>query len=403
MNRLTISGLFAVLIVLSCSKKDKSSVPVDLFNQKAPVVNHFTIGLEDQGEEYQLGSPIGVRTDSELNIYIADRSWMTIKVYDSTGVFIREFGGRGRGPGEFGEINTFEITPEEDFFILDRGRRSYTYVTKQGELVHRQQYKFNEMGMYLPDDVDFYDDKLIGLYRTSTNNIEGNPLFNRKYFHLSDRNITKKDTSFFTFPDLNDLEQTRLNWIVFTRFAGSFTLNSSRDRFYYSPIIYNRNLYVFKRAGNAWEVKEVIKLTDFGIESIVENTKQQHDLYIERKVPGLTTTMFGGFPEAHRGRVNTFDMGLYELSDGRLISFVGKWRDDLEKEGPHEEVIDIYAQTLNLETREVTFLGLVQSVEEDYLPNKPLINWVDAEDNFYLLNKTSIGIPSVTKFSIEGL
>ncbi len=48
-------------------------------------------------------------------------------------------------------------------------------------------------------------------------------------------------------------------------------------------------------------------------------------------------------------------------------------------------------------------IGLEEQGEEDYLPNKPLINWVDAEDNFYLLNKTSIGIPSVTKFSIEGL
>jgi hypothetical protein len=402
-NRLTISGLFAVLIVLSCSKKDKSSVPVDLFNQKAPVVNHFTIGLEDQGEEYQLGNPIGVRTDSELNIYIADRSWMTIKVYDSTGVFIREFGGRGRGPGEFGEINTFEITPEEDFFILDRGRRSYTYVTKQGELVHRQQYKFNEMGVYLPNDVSFYEDKVIGIHRTSTNNVIVNPIYEREYFHITDRFITNRDTSFFTFPDLQDIEQKKFNWIVFTRFVGSFTLNTAKGKFYYSPIIYNRNLYVFKRAGEAWEVEEIIKLTDFGIESTVLYTKEENDQYLKNGVSGIMARMFGGFPGVHYGRINTFDMGLYELSDGRLISFVGKWRDDLDKVGPHEEVIDIYAQTLNLETREVNFLGLVQSVEEDYLPNKPLINWVDAEDNFYLLNKTSIGIPSVTKFSIEGI
>ena len=82
---------------------------------------------------------------------------------------------------------------------------------------------------------------------------------------------------------------------------------------------------------------------------------------------------------------------------------MGKWRDDLSKERDHEFVIDIYAQTYDTESKEVRFLGLVQSVEADMNHFKPLINWKDKEDNFYLLNNNGISIPSVTKFSIEGL
>ncbi|MDZ7756260.1 6-bladed beta-propeller [Rhodohalobacter sp.] len=93
------------------------------------------IGAESQGEEYQLGDPVGVRTDSSLNIYVADRASLTIRMFDPDGKFIRDIGRRGRGPSEFLDINTFEITPEENFFVLDRGNWRYKHLTKEGDEV----------------------------------------------------------------------------------------------------------------------------------------------------------------------------------------------------------------------------------------------------------------------------
>jgi hypothetical protein len=395
-------SMLIVFTVFSCTKSEKDTVPDDLLKRQASVVNHFTIGLEDQGEEYQLGSPIGVRTDSELNIYIADRASMTIKVFDSTGVYIREFGGRGRGPGEFLDMNTFEITPEEDFFVLDRGRWRYTFVDNQGEQISSESFSFEPMGNFFPHDVDFYEDKTIGLDVSATNEVELFPIFERPLFHIYDRTLSKKDTSFFKFKELQEIEINRFTFVMFIGRQGSFVVNKAKDRFYYSPYLYHRNLYVFKKDREHWKLDGVRKLTDFGLKSFTKTTVQENKDLRSKNVSGLVVMRFG-FPEPHTGRVNTFDMGLYELSDGRLISFVGKWRDDLSKERDHEFVIDIYAQTYDTESKEVRFLGLVQSVEADMNHFKPLINWKDKEDNFYLLNNNGISIPSVIKFSIEGL
>ena len=111
--------------------------------------------------------------------------------------------------------------------------------------------------------------------------------------------------------------------------------------------------------------------------------------------------LYGG-REPHIGRINAFDAGIHTLNDGRIISFVGTWRNLLTDDGVYENFIDIYAQIIDKKL-EVQYLGFIKSIEATKMPYKPFINWKDKDENFYLLDNTDINYPTVTKFSIDKL
>jgi len=74
--------------------------------------------LDGPAEEL-LGRPAAVRTDRAGNVYVADRGSMTVRVFDTQGRFLRAFGGRGRGRGEFLEITCLEVTSDGELIVAD--------------------------------------------------------------------------------------------------------------------------------------------------------------------------------------------------------------------------------------------------------------------------------------------
>lgn len=255
---------------------------------------------------------------------------------------------------------------------------------------------------FLPDAIDHYEGQIIALYNDGVYNPE-KPLTEKELFHVYDKGLKSRKASFFKFSELKDIEINTFSWLAFLGKPGSFTLNRDKSELYYSPAIYHGNIYCFRRErGSEWKLHKVINTTGFSQESYTMLDKNLYDKFRSESVPGLRAMMFGGAPEPYRGRVNTFDAGIYQLSDGRIIQFAAAWRDPLDQEGVHEQVIDVYAQIINRDDS-VQPLGLVKSVEATRVPLKPLVNWKDSEDHFYLLENTELNYPSVTKFRIEGL
>lgn len=385
---------------LACNSQGDTS-PITSEGKNVEVSNILKLGLEEQGEDFQLGDPKGVRTDENNNIYIADRASLTIKVYNQEGEFVKEIGRRGRGPAEFLDINSFEITPEGNFFVLDRGNMRYTQVTKNGEPVSSEPIDFSMEWQFYPDDIDYYEDKALVLFNDGVHS-EIKPLLEKELFYVYDKKLKTKYSSFFKFSEFQDIEVTDFAWVSFLGKPGSFILNQEKDELFYSPLIYHGNIYQFTKTEDEWKLSNVIKTGDTEVDSYVEFERPLLEKYRQLGVPGLRATRYGGGPDAHIGRVNTFDAGIHQLSDGRVILFVGKWRDPLDKKGEHENVIDIYAQIIN-QDYSVETVGLITSVEAAKMPWKPFVNWKDADDNFYLLDNTDINYPTVTKFRINQL
>ena len=91
-------------ILLSCTSSDEEGFIDELLSAEVAVNSDLIIGHPDQSIDNQLGEPIAVRTNGKGQIFVADRASMQIKVYDEWGNFQQSIGGRGRGPGEFHEM-----------------------------------------------------------------------------------------------------------------------------------------------------------------------------------------------------------------------------------------------------------------------------------------------------------
>jgi hypothetical protein len=105
-------------------------------------VNVFTVGRAE-GESWEMFSGIsGMAFDDTDNLYVLDRENFRVVVFDASGRFVRQFGRRGAGPGEF--QLTFHIAIDADGHVVvsDIGNRAYILFTADGRHVRNVPYGY---------------------------------------------------------------------------------------------------------------------------------------------------------------------------------------------------------------------------------------------------------------------
>ena len=84
----------------------------------------LTIGDESTTYEGEpLGTLAGVAVDERGQLYLADKSNSRVLVLTPDGRFVRSFGQKGKGPGEFVAISGIELDEAGLLYVLDRGQR----------------------------------------------------------------------------------------------------------------------------------------------------------------------------------------------------------------------------------------------------------------------------------------
>jgi len=86
---------------------------------KYKMADVITLGGDEYPEEGMLFYPYKIRVDSQNNVYVLDIQDKKIKVYDDKGNWIRNFGGRGQGPGEFMAVGDFDVSYDGRIFVSD--------------------------------------------------------------------------------------------------------------------------------------------------------------------------------------------------------------------------------------------------------------------------------------------
>lgn len=376
-----------LLLFISCTSNKKE---IDNFEKGKPIeVNqNLIIGNSEQPDEYQLGDPIGIRTDSLGNIYIADRATLKIKKFNREGLFLKTIGKRGRGPGEFYDINSFELTAKGDFFIVDKGNIRYTIVGHDGKELFSKKIDISKWQFY-PKQISFLKDKIISLYHDPNRvNAINKPMFEREMFYEYSLDLDHRLTAFLPYKELVGL-QDKAAWVNFVGTPGSFIIEkgTSKPEIIYSPRVYNGNFYQIKNEiDSVWSVETFhgIKPAFPAFEKFEE---AEFDVLLNKKLPGLFRNYFDK-REPYRGRINVADEGIFRLKNGKIVQFRSQWSHLKSNQKPDStNVLDIYVQlfdeNLNLERDSYLF-----SLENRQRLRTPIINWKDQNDEFYYIVNT---------------
>jgi len=78
-----------------------------------------SIGLLEGDEEYLFRRVSHAATLSDGEILVSDGSEAEFRAFDSSGRFLRRFGGEGEGPGEFQELTKWVVTPGDTVLAWD--------------------------------------------------------------------------------------------------------------------------------------------------------------------------------------------------------------------------------------------------------------------------------------------
>jgi hypothetical protein len=103
----------------------------------------LSIGGTDDREEYIFMEMSRMAVDDHGNIYILDRRAAHIKVFDSSGTYLRTIGRKGQGPGEFQNPIEMFISYDHELLIEDFNNRRLSFYTLEGE--HLKDQPFGDM------------------------------------------------------------------------------------------------------------------------------------------------------------------------------------------------------------------------------------------------------------------
>lgn len=83
-----------------------------------------------------LGDIADYTIDEKSNVYVLDRAFKKIKMYDKEGVFVREYGkGEGRGPGEFIRPSSIDIDKKGNLYVVDMSKQDITVYDSSNNVI----------------------------------------------------------------------------------------------------------------------------------------------------------------------------------------------------------------------------------------------------------------------------
>ncbi|GAH67513.1 unnamed protein product, partial [marine sediment metagenome] len=112
--------------------EEKNGVTV-VKNPKEPIYGEDVFSLEEElsigkaegREEYMFSEIESIAVDNEGRIYVFDYKEKNVKIFDKSGEFIKTFGRKGQGPGEFNIPFNMIITSQNEIMVKDMRRLSF--------------------------------------------------------------------------------------------------------------------------------------------------------------------------------------------------------------------------------------------------------------------------------------
>jgi len=206
--------LFISLLSVSCSKESAYPAVTEVIEGVKVITNpdfprdgkvqyvmeeELSIGADETDENAMLNRPIDLKVAEDGTIYVMDWRDVCIKVYDSSGKYLRSVGRKGNGPGEFDIPVYMDLSSDGRIFLLDGRNYRVTILDTAG----------NHLGGFR---VEGYHSSMI---------TDG---MNRLYFAKRSRKGSLQD-----LPITKDLQEIENDVIIFR------TNNSGENMFQFGP------------------------------------------------------------------------------------------------------------------------------------------------------------------------
>lgn len=124
------------------------------------LVAELSIGGPEAEGDSILVRPIEFQLDDYGNIYILDWREVGIKVFDSTGHFLRTVGRKGQGPGEFGVPAYFQIVGDK-IYLLDSRNRKFSLLNLEGKYLQGFPLEGFSPGLGVTEDGTLYYSRML--------------------------------------------------------------------------------------------------------------------------------------------------------------------------------------------------------------------------------------------------
>jgi len=138
--RVAGAGLALALVVAPAAAQQAVTLPARDKALGERMTNVWTVGT-DEGRDWEMFAGIrSVAFDRRDNLYVLDQQNNRVVVFDATGRYLRQFGRKGQGPGEFGAPMQLAVTTDDQVVVSDLGNRAFIVFRTDGEYVRNVPY-----------------------------------------------------------------------------------------------------------------------------------------------------------------------------------------------------------------------------------------------------------------------
>lgn len=182
-------------------------------------------------QEHFIGSPVAIIAKND-KVFIADAMDMKIKVFSLNGDFIREFGGRGRGPGEFQNLTVLWSDKDDKIYIADYFNLKISIFDGKGELLEEQ--TVNSSKMQWPRKIEaFGEGKNMAMYSKKPDT--------KEVFHVWSGDFQEEIQSFLLPHEAINGDELKELALVFD--VGNSIITNDK-KIYYAPFFYEGEIFI---------------------------------------------------------------------------------------------------------------------------------------------------------------
>ena len=270
-------------------------------------------------DENFIGSPIDIIAHNDL-VYIADMLDMKIKVFKVSGEFVRSFGNRGRGPGEFQHFTKIWFNQDNNLVVVDYFNSKMAFYKTTGEFISEK--KFDSGEIQWPRHFEkVNEERTLVKYSIKPDS--------EKIFHIWNKNYTSIDYE-FSLPEDLEYDEPVKNRFLAGNVGYSSILN---EKLFHAPLFYEGKIYSTElskeNTPKAWTALEGYategsSYSKLGNNEALQNDNQERIYDYQINSSGQRRISF---------RLNNGSNGLYTTKNGHIAHLFEITDGDQKKQG----------------------------------------------------------------------